>query len=83
MSVSKMQKYSEIMSLKSCMHGMADLNEVEGVDELTDDDWSQLHEYAVQLYDRLNDLPDDETRVQFLTEGLMLHVLMDYIDQGR
>ena len=78
-----MKQYSEIMSLKSCLSGMAELNEIEGLDELVEDDWNQLYEYALVLYDKLESLPDDETRVQFLTEGLMLHVLMDYIDQGR
>ena len=78
-----MKQYSEIMSLKSCLCGMAELNEIEGLDELVEDDWNQLYEYALVLYDKLESLPDDETRVQFLTEGLMLHVLMDYIDQGR
>lgn len=78
--MTKMQKYTEIVALKSYLKGSASFNDIDGTEELTEEQWEELHEYALQLADNLAEMKSDSERIDYLIEGVMLHTLIDVIE---
>lgn len=76
----QMHKYLEMVELKSYLKGAAAWNQLEGAEELTEEQWEEMYEYAVQLGDNLKNMENDEERIKYLIEGVLLHILIDIIE---